>query len=406
MEEAGEGDFEAPGELGKEELTKPTRSTPGSPSPSPSQRTGRGARTDDPKVAAKRAGLRYWSPDAPGIRRLRNGDAFRYVTARGRKASADDVARINSLVIPPAWEKVNICPFADGHIQAVGYDARGRKQYRYHPDWRAARDDNKYERIMDFVRALPKLRRTVHRHLRLRGMPRQKVLAAVVRLLETTLIRVGNDQYAKENNSFGLTTLRNRHVKVNGAAARFRFRGKSGVEHAVDLEDHRLARIIRRCQELPGEELFGYEDDEGNVRDVGSADVNAYLQEITGQPFTAKDFRTWAGTVLAATALKAFEAVDTQAARKRNIVAAIESVARRLGNTKAVCRKCYVHPAILDSYMDGTLSDALAAKAGKELAGKLKNLPAEEAAVLALLQKRLETGRPGPRSRTPRRRAA
>lgn len=351
-------------------------------------------RLDSTVQTAKLAGLRYWSPDSPGIKRAKVGDAFRYATKTGTKPSAADLARIKSLVIPPAWTDVNICPHADGHIQCVGFDAKGRKQYRYHPDWRSARDSNKYERVMAFVRVLPKLRRTVSRHLRLPGMPRDKVLAAVVRLLETTLIRIGNDQYAKDNKSYGLTTLRNRHVKVRRAAALFEFRGKSGVEHAIDLRDRRLAKIIRHCQELPGEELFAYEDDAGKVHDVGSADVNAYLQEVTGQAFTAKDFRTWAGTVLAATALKAFEAVDTLAARKKNVVAAIESVAKQLGNTKAVCRKCYVHPAILECYMDGSLTEALAVTAGKELAGNLKHLPVEEAAVLVLLQTRLATARP------------
>ncbi len=338
--------------------------------------------------AAKAAGLRYWPADSTGIERIRASGGFRYRRKNG-SVSAADKSRIKSLVLPPAWEDVRICPFANGHIQAVGIDARGRKQYRYHADWRAARDGDKYERVMEFARVLPKVRRTVRRHLKLKGLPREKVLAAVVRLLEMTLIRVGNDQYARDNKSFGLTTLRNRHVKVVGETARFQFKGKSGVEHAIDLQDKHLARLIRKCQDLPGEELFAYEDDNGKIIDVGSADVNEYLQKITGSSFTAKDFRTWAGTVLAATALKAMEDVDTQVARKKNVVTAIESVAKRLGNTRAVCRKCYVHPAILDTYMDGSLVQSLSAAAGNELAGKLKSLPAEEAAVLVLLKRRL-----------------
>ena len=344
----------------------------------------------DPVVSARQAGLRYWQAEATGIRRMKVGGSFRYVTAAGKKVSADQLARIKALVIPPAWERVSICPYENGHIQAIGYDARGRKQYRYHTKWREARDEDKYERLIEFVRVLPKLRRTVDRHLRLPGMPREKVLAAVVKLLETTLIRVGNDQYAKENQSYGLTTLRNHHVKVSAGRSRFRFRGKSGVDHAIDLQDKRLAKIIRRCQELPGEELFAYEDDDGVAHDIGSADVNGYLQEITGQPVTAKDFRTWAGTVLAATALKAFETVDSDAGRKKNVVAAIESVAKRLGNTKAVCRKCYVHPVVINSYLDGSLAESLSDKASTEIARGLKNLPADEAAVLVLLQNRLK----------------
>ncbi len=347
------------------------------------------AKKKDPAESAKEAGLRYVTDASPGIRRMKVGGKFRYVRADGKAVSKDDELRINSLAIPPAWTEVWICPSPSGHVQATGLDARGRKQYRYHPKWREVRDEDKYGRMMAFVRALPRLRRTAGRHLAMPGMPREKVLAAVVRLLETTLIRVGNDEYAKSNKSYGLTTLRNRHAKVSGDAVRFQFKGKSGVEHAIALEDRRLARIVRKCQDLPGEELFTYVDDAGQPRDVCSDDVNAYLKEVTGQSFTAKDFRTWAGTVLAATALKAFEEVDSEARRKRNVVAAIEAVAKKLGNTKAVCRKCYVHPAVIDSYMDGSLVESLAKKASAEVTRNLKNLPAEEAAVLALLQQRL-----------------
>jgi len=347
------------------------------------------AEKTEPAESAKEAGLRYVTDVAPGIRRMKAGEDFKYVLPSGKPVPTGDEGRIRALAIPPAWTDVWICPSGNGHIQATGIDARGRKQYRYHPKWRAVRDEDKYGRMMAFVRTLPKLRRAVNRHLKLPGMPREKVLAAIVKLLETTLIRVGNDEYAKSNKSYGLTTLHNRHARVKGTGIHFQFKGKSGVQHAIDLHDTKLAKIIRRCQDLPGEELFAYVDEAGAAHDVGSQDVNDYLKEITGQPFTAKDFRTWAGTVLAATALKEFEAVDTDARRKKNVVAAIEAVAKRLGNTKAVCRKCYVHPAVIDSYMDGSLIEALAKKASAEVTRNVKNLPAEEAAVLALLQQRL-----------------
>ncbi len=339
--------------------------------------------------SAKSAGLRYVSNSSPGISRKRAGTGFRYVDGKGKAVrDAQTLARIKALVIPPAWEDVWICADARGHIQAVGRDVRGRKQYRYHPRYREARDENKYERMIDFVAALPKIRRRVRRDLRKKGLVREKVLAAVVRLLETTLIRVGNDEYAKQNKSYGLTTIRNKHADVKGSTVRFEFRGKSGVEHAIDLEDKRIAKIVRQCQDLPGEELFGYVDDGGQARDVGSADVNDYLREITGKEFTAKDFRTWAGTVLAARALQEFEQVDSQAMAKKNVVAAIESVAKKLGNTRAVCRKCYIHPAVIDSYMDGSLLENLTQRA-KRLAKTLQNLQPTEAAVLVLLQRRL-----------------
>lgn len=355
--------------------------------------------------SAKEAGLRYVRDDAPGIRRMKVGNGFRYVDPSGRAISRADEVRIKALAIPPAWRDVWICPHPNGHIQAVGRDDRGRKQYRYHPEWTKVRDESKYSRMIEFVTALPKIRKAVQRHLALPGLSREKVLATVVRLLETTLIRVGNDEYAKSNKSFGLTTMRDKHVKVRGQTIDFQFRGKSGGEHAIDLDDARLAKIVRQCQDLPGAELFQYVDDLGKVCDVGSGDVNAYLKEISGHDFTAKDFRTWAGTVLAARALQEFERVDSKAAMKKNIVRAIESVAMRLGNTKAVCRKCYIHPDVLDSYMDGSLVESLSRKAGNELARSLKNLPAEEAAVLALLQQRLANEATSKRS-TSRRAAA
>lgn len=339
---------------------------------------------------ASDAGLRYVSDARPGIRRLPTGKKFKYLNTRGRPLrNPGDLARIRSLVIPPAWTQVWICPMAEGHLQATGRDARGRKQYRYHPRWREARDETKYSRIMDFARALPKIRRRVRRDLGRRGLPREKVLAAVVRLLETTLIRVGNDEYARHNHSFGLTTIRNRHARVRGATIHFDFRGKSGVEHEIDISDRRLANIVRKCQHLPGQELFAYVDEEGQPRDIGSSDVNDYLREITGQDFTAKDFRTWAGTALAAAALQEFEEFDSQAAAKRNVTRAIECVARRLGNTQAVCRKCYVHPAVIDAYFDRTLAETLKQATEQALRGSLASLSSEEAAVLSLLRQRM-----------------
>jgi DNA topoisomerase-1 len=343
----------------------------------------------DPVDSAKAAGLTYVSHESPGITRKHSGKGFVYLDAKGKTIrNRDTLARIQALVIPPAWKDVWICPSPCGHIQAVGRDARGRRQYRYHDKFRQVRDENKYGHMLHFVKALPKIRRRVQRDLKAKGLAREKVLAAVVRLLESTLIRVGNDEYAQQNKSYGLTTIHNNHAKVRGATIQFRFRGKSGVQHAIDLEDQRLAKIIRKCQELPGEELFGYEDEEGKPHDIKSEDVNAYLQEITREDFTAKDFRTWAGTVLAARALQEFEQVDSESGRKKNVVRAVESVAKRLGNTKAVCRKCYIHPRIIDSYMDGSLLKHLHQEAEK-LLKPLRHLHPEEAAVLVLLSRRL-----------------
>ncbi|HWE92840.1 MAG TPA: hypothetical protein VG269_02595 [Tepidisphaeraceae bacterium] len=343
-----------------------------------------------PVEAARAVGLRYSTDASPGITRRRRGDGFVYLDPQGKPVrERETLARIKALVIPPAWENVWICPSSSGHIQAVGRDDRGRKQYRYHDKFRAVRDETKYARMMEFVRALPAIRRRVARDLRTKGLPREKVLAAVVRLLETTLIRVGNEEYAETNRHYGLTTLHNNHADVHGSKISFHFRGKSGVKRAVDLTDPRIARIVRKCQELPGEELFGYVDEEGNPRDVSSTDVNDYLREITGQEFTAKDFRTWAGTVLAATALKELQQFDSQAQAKKNLVQAIEHVASRLGNTRAVCRKCYIHPAILESYLDGELSATLSRRA-TAMEKRLGRLPPEEAAVLVLLHRRLK----------------
>jgi len=330
----------------------------------------------DPRVSARAAGLTYSSDERPGIRRIGRGKSFRYVLPNGKPVKRTDLVRIRSLVIPPAWTAVWICPDPRGHVQATGRDARGRKQYRYHPRWREVRDQDKYGRLSEFGRALPAIRRRVGRDLARPGLPRAKVLAAVVKLLETTFIRVGNDEYARQNRSYGLTTMRDGHVRVNGSKVRFFFRGKSGIQHQLELDDRRLARIVKQCRDLPGQELFQYIDERGAVVDVGSSDVNAYLKELTGTDFTSKDFRTWAGTVLAAKLLCESEPGTSATAGKKTVASAIDEVARRLGNTRAVCRKCYVHPAVIDAYLDGTITRAM---------GK----PTEsEAAILRLLRKR------------------
>ena len=349
-----------------------------------------------PQESAKAVGLRYVSDETPGFRRVRKGTGFRYLRQNGKEIrDAKHLARIKALAIPPAWTDVWICPVANGHLQATGRDARGRKQHRYHTQWREARDETKYARMIGFARSLPKVRKSVARDLKLSGLSRRRVLATVVKLLEVSFIRVGNEEYARQNRSFGLTTLQDRHVKVNGAKMRFRFRGKSKKDHNVDIEDPRLAKIVKQCQELPGQELFQYLDDDGKRRDVKSEDVNEYLREVTGADFTAKDFRTWAGTVLAAMALQEFEKFDSQAQAKKNVVRAVEKVAERLGNTPTVCRKGYVHPAIIESYFEGTMVKALRQRAEERLRGSLRQLRPEEAAVLGMLQQRLAMTRDG-----------
>jgi DNA topoisomerase-1 len=282
-----------------------------------------------------------------------------------------------------------ICPLHHGHIQVTARDARGRKQYRYHPLWRKVRDENKYEHLIGFGNALPLIRKRVDRDLALPGLPREKILATVVRLLETTMMRVGNEEYARSNGSFGLTTLRDKHVRIAGTRLEFRFRGKSGVEHCVELNDRRLARIVSRCRELPGYELFQYLDAEGKRRSIDSEDVNQYLRAISGRDYTAKDFRTWAGTLLAVLALCEFEKSDSKAQAKQNLVRAIASVSEKLGNTPAICRKCYVHPAIMESYLEGTMLETLRHRIENGLANNLRALNAAEAAVLALLQRQV-----------------
>jgi DNA topoisomerase-1 len=344
---------------------------------------------NDPEVSAQEAGLRYVTDAVPGIRRRRAGKGFSYIGPDGERITDPDrLAWLKGLAIPPAWTDVWISPVRHGHLQATGRDARGRKQYRYHPRWRQVRDEAKYGRLIEFARALPRIRRRTDRDLRRRGFPREKVLALVVRLLEATLIRVGNDEYARENRSYGLSTMRDRHVEVRGPTMRFAFRGKGGKEHEIDVRDERLARIVRRLQELPGQTLFQYHDADATRQDITSEDVNAYLRDISGDDFTAKDFRTWAGTVAAAMALQEFSEIDDEAGRKRAIVRAIETVAEQLGNTPTVCRACYVHPDVLDAYLDGSFVEALTRRATGVGRGA-HALRAPEAAVLGLLQARL-----------------
>lgn len=342
------------------------------------------------REAARAASLRYVSDEGPGIGRRRVGKHFSYRLPKGGPVKDPaTLRRIKALAIPPAWTQVWICPHDNGHIQATGRDEKGRKQYRYHPRWRETRDAAKFGHMVEFARVLPRIRAQVEDHLRLHGLPREKVLATVVRLLETTLIRVGNDDYAKQNGSYGLTTLRNRHVAVEGSTLRFRFKGKSGKDWQLQVNDRRVARILRECQDLPGQELFQYLDEAGERHSIDSGDVNDYLRGIAGAEITAKDFRTWAGTVLAALALGEFERFDTQAAAKRNVKQAIEQVSARLGNTPTICRKCYVHPGVLDLYMDGALALQVKEEAEAELRDDAAGLKPEEAAVLGLLIGRL-----------------
>ncbi len=362
--------------------------------------------SDAAPAAAKAAGLRYVNDSAPGIAREGGGKRVRYTDADGNKVSdADTLARIRALVIPPAWTDVWICKLSNGHLQATGRDARGRKQYRYHSRWRDVRDEVKYERMLSFGKALPAIRRRVDADLKLPGLPRDKVLATIVFLLQATMMRIGNEEYARTNKSFGLTTLRRRHVRIDGSAVEFRFRGKSGVYHAVKVQDRRLARIIARTRDLPGQDLFQYVDDHGDAHTVGSSDVNDYLRTVSGEDYTAKDFRTWSGTVLAALALHEFERFDSATQAKKNIVRAIESVAEKLGNTPSICRKCYVHPAVIDAYLDGTVLEALRSRAEQEME-ELHDLRPEEAAVLALLQQRLQHAAPAPAKRARAKRQA
>ncbi len=341
-----------------------------------------------PRAAAEEAGLRYVTGNGPCIRRTRHGRYFRYLGTNGRPLHNEkDLDRIRSLVIPPAWEDVWICPSANGHLQAVGRDARGRKQYRYHPRYRAHRDEAKFSRMIAFGTVLALMRRRLDHDLRRHGLPREKVLAAVVRLLETTYIRVGNDEYARDNESFGLTTMKNRHVHIAGAQLQFQFRGKSSQKHLVALTDRRLARIVKQCRDLPGYELFQYVDANGATHRIDSGNVNQYIRRLTGHDFTAKDFRTWAGTLLAARELDAAGPSTAATASKRAIVSAVKTVARQLGNRPATCRKYYVHPAILDAYADGSLFETMAQGREQQAAYEGHGLRAEEYSVMVIIAK-------------------
>ena len=344
---------------------------------------------DDPRAVARASGLRYSTDSRPGFTRRRAGRGFTYRDTDGRPIRDREVIdRIRKIVIPPAWTDVWICPWPNGHLQATGRDARGRKQYRYHARWREQRGAENFGRMIAFAKALPRIRRTAEHDLAKRGMPREKILGAVVRLLELTLIRVGNDEYARLNRSFGLTTMRDRHATVRGSSVRVRFRGKGGQTHEVGLRDHRLATIIRRCQELPGQDLFQYVDEDGELRDVTSDDVNDYLREASGGDFTAKDFRTWAGTLLAYRALRALQPEDHGPAARRNVVQAMRLTAEKLGNTPAVARGSYVHPAVLDAYLDGTLGGALVDVAEEQDVPPTEADRGEENAVVKLLRQR------------------
>ncbi len=334
------------------------------------------------RQSARAARLHYADQRAAGIRRVGPRRRFRYLQPDGRPVDGTTRDRIRALAIPPAWTSVWICPDPNGHLQAVGRDAKGRKQYRYHRRWRQVRDETKYDRLLAFARALPRLRARIDVDLRRPRVNRLRVLALLVQLLEKTLIRIGNEEYARGNRSYGLTTLRDRHVRIDASAIRFVFRGKSGKEHHITLQDRRLARIVKACRDIPGQELFQYLDAQGRRRGIGSGDVNRYVREIAGEDFTAKDFRTWAGTVLAAKSLAEIREGRTGRATQRDLVRAVESVAERLGNTKAVCRQSYIHPAILDAYLEG---ETIAGR-GETKSGSL--LSADERAVLALLERR------------------
>jgi len=343
----------------------------------------------NPQEAAEIAGLRYISDDQPGVRRQKRGKGFTYALPNGERLTCPDtLARIRKLAIPPAYTQVWICPKPDGHIQATGRDAKGRKQYRYHTLFREIRDGTKFDHMLEFARALPEIRTQVDSHLALRGLPREKVLATIVHLLESTLIRVGNAHYAKQNKSFGLTTLQNRHVAITGDQLRFQFKGKSGKQWRLHIRDRRIARIVRAIQELPGQQLFQYADEEGILREISSGDINDYLRAISGTDITAKDFRTWTGTVSAAIILTGFESAESKNEAERNLRSAIEAVSAQLGNTPTICRKSYIHPDIVGCYLDRTLTaETLKAALGRSRRGK-GMLSVEEQRVLHFLEKR------------------
>ena len=343
---------------------------------------------EDPQIAAERAGLTYVTDDVPGLTRHRRGKGWSYHEPDGTLITDDDEKnRLNALAIPPAWRDVWIAPHPSCHLLATGRDDRGRKQYIYHPDWRAIRDVSKYARMVPFARALPRIRRTTGRHLRKEGLPREKVLAAVVRLLERSLIRIGNDQYAAENESYGLASMRDKHVAFDGGSVQFSFRGKGGKQVEVEVDDPRLAKVVKQARDVPGYDLFQYLDDDGGRHTISSGDVNRYLHEITGEQFTAKDFRTWGGTVHAVVELRAGEKLDADLAPDKRAKRAVERVAERLGNTPSICRECYIYPAVIDRYVEGDLERALA---GRGNGTAVKGLTKDENAVLALLEATLE----------------
>ena len=345
--------------------------------------------TLDPVESARFSGLRYYPDSKPGFTRRRSGKGFVYLNTHGKVIRDSEVLRrIRSIVIPPAWTDVWICPIENGHLQATGRDARGRKQPKYHPKWREVRDELKYNRMVEFAHSLPAIRRRVRADLKSRGLGFQKVMATVVRLLETTYMRIGNEEYARQNNSYGLTTLRDHHVRFRGARVQFQFKGKSGKAHNVEIEDAHLAKIVRRCRDIPGYELFQYLDENGQSHTIDSSDVNNYLRGITGKDFTAKDFRTWAGTVAAACALGNKQEFESMAEGKRNIIQAITSVAEQLGNTPAVCRKCYIHPAIFESYLERLAPKSSPAKK-RRVAKQVRGLRVAETQVLHLLESKL-----------------
>ncbi|HEU5055141.1 MAG TPA: hypothetical protein VFU21_01390 [Kofleriaceae bacterium] len=345
----------------------------------------------DPQGHAARANLSYTSPDQPGITRRRSGSGFVYTAPGGRRVRDEaTLARIRSLAIPPAWRDVWISLDADGHLQAIGRDARGRKQYRYHPRWRSVRDEAKYGRLVEFCRALPRLRRRVARDLACPCLCRDKVVAVVVSLLEKAQLRVGNDEYTRQNGSYGATTLRDRHARIRGAELELRYRGKGGAERRVSVRDRRLAALVRRCRDLPGQRLFQYLDDAGNPVPITSSDVNEYLREVTGGPFTAKDFRTWAATIASAVLLCDQASEGPQKGRKACVTRVIEAVAAQLGNTPAVCRKCYIHPQVIESFMDGRLARHLG-PAVRRLARELRDASGARAPLDAALLTRVES---------------
>jgi DNA topoisomerase I len=341
----------------------------------------------DPAQVAKAVGLRYVTDATPGITRKRVGKHFSYVGLDGKPIrDPDELQRIKKIGIPPAWTNVWICPSDRGHILATGRDSKGRKQYRYHPQWREVRDETKYDKLIIFGETLPLLREHIEHDLALAGLPYEKVIATIVRLLDTTLIRVGNEEYMRENGSYGLTTMLSQHVKVGETQIHFHFKGKSGKEHSIDVRDRQLARIVKRCQSLAGQELFQYVDENKELRSVESNDVNDYLRQTSGQEFTAKDFRTWGGTVTASIALEQLGVFETQTQGKKNVTEAIKSTAERLGNTPAICRKCYVHPGVIDAYMDGSLLNFFKHFEENTQKNTKKGLSPDESKVLAFLE--------------------